>query len=68
MLCKFLLYNNMTQSHIHIYILYIYIHIYAFFFNIIFHHGHSHETGYCSLCYTVGPCCLSILNVIICIC
>ena len=36
-------------------------------FNIIFHHGLSQETGYSSLCCTVGPQCLSILNVIACI-
>ena len=37
------------------------------FSHIIFHHGLSQETGYSSLCCTVGPHCLSILNVIICI-
>ena len=30
---------------------------------ILFHHGLSQETGYSSLCYRVGPHCLSILNV-----
>ena len=34
---------------------------------IIFHHSLSPETGYSSPRYTVGPCCLSIINVIICI-
>ena len=41
------------------------IHIYTFFFNILFHYGLSQEIGYSSLCYTVAPCCLSILNVIV---
>ena len=37
------------------------------FSHIIFHHDLSQETGYSSsLCYTVGPYCLSILNVIVC--
>ena len=43
------------------------IHIYTFLFNIPFHYGLSQEIEYSSLCYTVGPCCLSILNVIVCI-
>ena len=34
------------------------------FFNILFHHGLPQETEYNFLCYTVGPYCLSILNVI----
>ena len=36
------------------------IHIYTFFF----HYGLSQDTEYSSLCYRVGPCCLSILYVI----
>ena len=41
------------------------LHIYTFFLNILFHYGLSQETGYSSLCYTVGPCHSSILNVIV---
>ena len=52
MLCQFLLYSKVTQSHIYMHSL----------FSIIFHHGLSS-----SPCYTVGPHCLSILNGIICI-
>ena len=55
MLCQFLLYSKVTQ-------LYVYI-----LFNILFHYGLSQEIGYSSLCYTVGLCCLLILNVIVCI-
>lgn len=44
----------------------IYIYIYSLSY-IIFHHGLSQETVYSSLCYTAGPHCLSILNVIVCI-
>ena len=51
MLCQFLLYSKMTQSCI-------YIHSLSY---IIFQHGLSQETGYSSLCYTIGPHCLSIL-------
>ena len=29
-------------------------------FHILFHHGLSQDFEYSSLCYTVGPCCLSI--------
>ena len=43
------------------------IHIHTFFSYILFHYVLSQEIGYSSLCYTVGPCCLSILNVIVCI-
>ena len=38
-----------------------------FFFYILFLYGLSQEVGYSSLCFTVGPCCLSVLNVIVCI-
>ena len=34
-------------------------------FYITFHQGLSQEIGYSSLCCTVGPCCLSILNIIV---
>ena len=50
MLCQFLLYSKTTQS-------YIYMHSLSY---IIFHHGLSQETGYVSMCYTVGPHWLSI--------
>ena len=56
-LCQFLVYSKVTQS-------YIYIH---YFLHIIFYHVLSQETGYSSLCCTVGPHCLSILNTIVCI-
>ena len=47
-------------SYTHRDILFIYIYT-------LFHYGLSQEIGYSSLCYTVGRCCLSILNVIVCI-
>ena len=34
---------------------------------ILFHYGLSQDLYYSSLCYTLGPCCLSIQNVVICI-
>ena len=40
------------------------LHTHSFSY-IIFHHGLSQETGYSCLCCTVGPQCLSILNVIV---
>ena len=33
---------------------------------ILFHYGLSQDIQYSSLCYTVGPCCLSILYIIVC--
>ena len=36
--------------------------------HILFHYGLSQDIEYSSLCYTVGPCCLSILYIIVCIC
>ena len=41
--------------------------IYTFFLKYSFPLWFTQEIGYSSLCYTVGPCCLSILNVIVCI-
>ena len=41
---------------------YTYIHS---FLNILFHYGLSQDIGYNSLCHPVGPCCLSILDVIV---
>ena len=42
------------------------MYIYVLFY-ILFHYGLSQDTEYSSLCYTVGPCGLSILYVIVCI-
>ena len=41
--------------------------IYILFY-ILFHYGLSQDTEYSSLCSPVGPCCLSILDVTVCIC
>ena len=40
----------------------------TFFFHILFYYGLSQDIEYSSLCYAVGPCCLCIPNVIVCIC
>ena len=45
--------------------IYMYIHIH---FQILFHYGLSQDIEYSSLCYTVGPCCLSLLYKVVCIC
>ena len=37
-------------------------------FHVLFHLDLSQGIDYISLCYTVGPCCLSILYIIVCIC
>ena len=52
MLCQFLLYSKVTFS---------YIHIHSLSYTI-FHDGLSQEIGYSSLCYMVGPHCLTILD------
>ena len=55
-LWSFLLYRKVVQLYIHIYIL----------FHVLFHYGLSQDIEYSSLCHTVGPCCLSILYMIVC--
>lgn len=40
--------------------------IYLYSFINIFHYGLLHDTEYCSLFYTIGPC-LSVLYIIVCI-
>ena len=44
----------------------LYLILYFFFF--LFHYGFSQIIEYSSLCYTVEPCCLSILCILVCIC
>ena len=46
---------------------YIYVHIYILF-SIFFHYSLLEDIDYSSLCYTVNPCCLSILYMVVCIC
>ena len=55
--CQFLLYSIVTQSSIHTHSL----------SHKNIHHVLFQETGYSSMCYTVGPHFLSILNVVVCI-
>ena len=64
-----------SDSVIHIYMciyiyiyMYIYIYIHTFFFNIHFHYSLSWDNEYSSLEDTVGPCCLPILSVTVCLC
>ena len=52
--------------------IYIYIHIYVYkcvylyiLFQSLFHYRLLQDTEYSSLCYTVGPCCLSILYIVV---
>ena len=39
---------------------YKFFYTYTFFLNILFHYGLSQDPEYGSLCYTLGPCCLSL--------
>ena len=48
-------------------ILYLYVYMYILF-HIHFHYDLSQESEYDSLGFTVGPCCLSILYIIVCLC
>ena len=70
-IAKWLSYTHThTHTHTYIYVYIFYIHIYIYthtHFYIISHHDLSQEIRYSSLCYTVGPCCLPILNIIVCI-
>ena len=50
---------------VYIYI-YIYIYIYSFI-KIHFHCSLLQDIEYSSLCYTVNPCCLSVLYMVVCI-
>ena len=47
--------------------IYIYIYIYIYF-QILFPYRLLQKMEYCFLCYTVGPCWLSILYIVVCIC
>ena len=48
-----------TQLHIHTHT---HTHI---LFRILFHYGLSQDTEHSSLCYLIGPCCLSIAYIIV---
>ena len=63
-LLLWLIYNVLSMSHCTVMWSYIYIHSFP---HLTFYHVLSQEIGYSSLCCTVEPHCLSILNVIVCI-
>ena len=66
-IAKWFHYTSLSLSlSIYIYI-YIYIHTHIYF-QILFHYGLSQDIEYSSLCCTVGPCCLSLLCEVVCIC
>ena len=44
------------------------IQLYTLFFCILFHHGLCQDIKYSPQRYTVAPCCLSVLYVLVCIC
>ena len=62
---KVVLVSGVQQSDSHIYI---YSHMCIYFFQIIFPYRLLQNIEYGSLCYTVGPCWLSILYIVVCIC
>ena len=70
MLCLFLVYSKLIQFYVCVYT-YIYICIYThiyILFQILFRCTLLQETEYSSLCYSVGPYCLSTLRTVVCIC
>ena len=56
-----LVYSKVIQLYTHNTHIYMYI-------CILFHYGLLQDIEYSSLCYTVGPCCLLILCIIVCTC
>ena len=58
-----------THTHTHIYIyMYVYILYIYILFQILFHYRLLQDIEYSSLCSTVGPCSLSTLYTVLCIC
>ena len=60
----FQVYSKVIQLYIY---MCVYICIYILF-QIIFHYRLLKDIEYSSLCYTVGPCYLYILYIVVCIC
>ena len=60
-----MLVSGVQQGDSDIYIIYIHTHN---LFHVLFHYGLLQDIEYSSLCYTVGPCCLSIWYIVLCIC
>ena len=58
MLCYFLVYSKVIQP----------IYRLSFFFQILFHYHLLQGIEYSSLCYMVGPCCLSLLCIVVYVC
>ena len=48
--------------------IYIYVHVNIFFFRFFSILGYYKNIDYSSLCYLVGPCCLSVLYIVVCTC
>ena len=65
MLCHFRVYSKVIQFYI--YMIYVY-NIYILF-QMLFHYIKLlQDIEYSCLCQTVGPCCLSVLYIAVCIC
>ena len=67
-----LIYNVVLVSDEHqsdsIICVHVHIYIYVFFFYILFHYRLFQDIEYNPLCYTVGPCWLSVLYIVEYIC
>ena len=66
----FQVYSKVIQLYTYTYISLYYIILYYIniLFQILFHYMLLQDIEYIFLCYTVGPCCLSILFIVVCTC
>ena len=67
LLLKYSWFTVLCQSLLYIKVTLVYNYRHSFLY-ILFHYGLSQDIAYSSLCYTVGPCCSSILHIIVFIC
>ena len=64
----FQVYSKVTQLCMYTCVcIYICMYVYILF-HILFRYRLLQDIEYSSLCYTVDPCCLSILYIVVCIC
>ena len=59
----YVIYNIVLVSELYSKVIQIYLFIYIF--QILFHYSLLQDVEYSSLCYTVGPCCLPILYIVV---
>ena len=65
MSCEFLLYSRLTQLYVQYVLRMFWYILYIYSFKYLFHDSLLQGIECSSLCYTVGPCCLSVLYIIV---